>query len=273
MSKTPLDPLDDASFTYNVNSDLNAYQITWFFESKSSLAENNLLQKTYAWNIDYSTRIVKSFWKELWVLLLNTWSDLNRPLQEKYNASSFTWIDIKTFNWTLPSLGNIWNLKVVFNNKESDNIVGTGNNLGRLENIYKQKMQIVMNSCLPWWNGLWIVSAAAPSSLRLNWSLNNFKLCESKISSEIPLNSQILSLSWCLDYTNLWTVTAAAPSNLTLNWNIINLFLCSKTNNTDKIFNNGIVFSTCPNWWTDLWQLKAATPSSLNKSLKICQKN
>ena len=149
FSKTPLDPLDNINYTYNVNTNLDAYQVTWFFENSSNIAfENNLISKTYASSVDYSARIVKSFWKELWVLLVNTGSDINRPLQEKYNATSFTWIDVKLFTWTLSDGTNIWNLTAKFNNKSWDNLSWTWDTLSRLENIYKQKIKILIYNTL-----------------------------------------------------------------------------------------------------------------------------
>lgn len=281
FSKTPLDPLDNINYTYNVNTNLDAYQITWFFENSSNIAfENKLISKTYASSVDYSARIVKSFWKELWVLLINTGSDINRPLQEKYNTISFTWIDVKTYTWSLSDWTNIWDLKVVFNNKETDNITGTWINLIRLENIYKQKMQVVMMNCPSWWNDLWVAPSWSQSKCTNDWiNFSDCHICEANNNSIMPSNTLILTKTWTCNNSNfidigypIWSWWQAVKCD-----SVNRCMMCKSINNSTFLPWMVVLMQSCPTSWLDLWYTinsGAQMTKCLNWSYcKICQKN
>lgn len=137
FNKTPIDPLDNWNYTYSTNFNKNMYQWVWFLENTSSLTfENSLIGKTYASNRDYSKRILKTFWKELGILLINTWSDINRPLSELYNEVSFTGIDITSFTWTLSNGVNIWELKAILSDTASENMSSIILNKSTLWRVY-----------------------------------------------------------------------------------------------------------------------------------------
>lgn len=276
------DPLDNSYYTYLVNSDLNYYQVSGFLESSPITAfENNSILDTYASNTDYSNRTIKSFWNELWILLINTWSDINRPLQEKYNSTTFTWIDIKLFTWTLSNWNNIWELKAVFNNKVDDNIVWTWSNLIRLENIYKQKMQILMTSCPNGWNELWLFWwrfwLSSNITTNLSWVNQNYKVCEwdNFISS-----SQIVMTNCPNAWNDLWLFWRKAwTTNITTYMSGItqNYKVCEWNSFVSL---SQIVMTNCPIWWNDLWLFwwKAWTTigitnlSWVTQNYKICEK-
>lgn len=67
----------------------------------NNITLNDINLNTYASSSDYSNRNIKTIWDQMWILLLNTWSDINRPLQEKYDVNTFTWIDIYSYTWTV----------------------------------------------------------------------------------------------------------------------------------------------------------------------------
>lgn len=57
-------------------------------------------------NIDYSLRIPASKGDELGILLGNSGSDTNRPLQELYNTSSFTGVNVQTYSGSIKAMLN-----------------------------------------------------------------------------------------------------------------------------------------------------------------------
>jgi len=238
MPNTPLDPLDKKYFTYVSNSDLSAYQIVWFFENQWTSLN------------DISSRNIISFGNELWALFLTNWINSNKPIQEIYDQNSFTWIDIKNFNWILTNWENIGDLKAIFNNNFDNNIVWTWWVLSTLENSFKNKMQIFMQwTCTNWWKNLnWFLTAAkTPLS-------PNFSLCE---GMSFPINMEIISSecnNWLKESIN--SNIKAGNTNITfkdINSTILNYEICYW--NSFNI-NNTIFMSYCPIWWEKINDIK-----------------
>lgn len=96
FSKTPTDPYDGNKYIYSVNATKNKYQIMWFLETSDYVS---LLSSTYA-ATDYFTRIPKTLWDSLWILLDSS----NNPI-------SWASIDIEKYNWLV--------LKAIFDDKYS----------------------------------------------------------------------------------------------------------------------------------------------------------
>jgi hypothetical protein len=66
MDKIPLDPLDKSRYSYLVNSDQTSYQLIGYLENGSPIVFNSgIIPEAHAANIDYSTRALKSYGKEL----------------------------------------------------------------------------------------------------------------------------------------------------------------------------------------------------------------
>lgn len=190
MDKIPLDPLDKSRYPYLVNYGQTDFQLIWYLENSSPIAfDSGIVPQAYAANIDYSTRTLKSYGKELWFLFVNTGSNANIPLHELRNELSFTGVDIKTYTWVLSNGENIWDLKAVFNNKIDDNIVWTGSILIRLENIYWWLSKLVMDWCPTWWKDLWNSSWLGTASVVYSWGISTWR------STKICETNKILSIS------------------------------------------------------------------------------
>lgn len=243
ISNTPIDPLDKTYYTYTTNVALTGYQLLVFLET--GWQTNLWLKEVHAWEIDYSTRKLKSFWNQLWTLLFTTWSDVNRPMQEAYNASNFTSIDVKTFTWTLSNGQIVWSIKAVINNIES--LTWTWAELSRLKNIYKWVMQVVMAECPSWWNYLWEVVSWRDAS-QCNW--NTCKVCESNLTNLQSWSKVVMSScpSWW-DY--LWDVSWRDPYQCS--WETCKI---CESNWTNFLSWSKVVMSSCPSWWNYLWDVK-----------------
>ncbi len=295
FNKTPIDPLDSWNYTYSTNLNQNMYQWVWFLENTSSLTfENSLIGKTYASNRDYSKRILKTFWKELGILLINTWSDINRPLSELYNEVSFTGIDITSFTWTLSNGENIWELKAILSDTASDNIIGTWSVLSWLKIRYGGYIEILMPSCPSGWNvssknSTWTWSWSATCWNATDW-FTACKICSaSNDTYTIPSWTEILMPScpsgWSISTKNsTWTWPWSATC-----WNATDWFtackVCSANNDIYTIPSwTEILMSSCPAGWSVSTKNSIAalgSPGSVTcwnatdwfKLCKICEKN
>jgi len=86
------DPLNTNIYTtYATNINRNKLQLMVFLESAQNIVwYSTIIEKSIAdfW-IDYSKRTSFTRWDEIWVILWNTWVNLNQPIQE-----TWTWIDV-----------------------------------------------------------------------------------------------------------------------------------------------------------------------------------
>lgn len=198
MSKVPLDPLDSTKITYLVNNLKTNYQLLTFLETSDTITMFNNVNKVFADNIDYTSRVPKTFWSEMWIILLNTGSNINRPLQE-FKSVSFTWIDIKTYTWSV-GWNNFWNLKVIL--KTNDELVWTWKTISIISDLYNYKKvnipawtKLIMSWCPSWWNKLWNMNDA-DLNIYFTWSLwLTWSLCESK-DEILPVWSKV-AMSFC----------------------------------------------------------------------------
>jgi prepilin-type N-terminal cleavage/methylation domain-containing protein len=107
FSNTPIDPLDNKNYIYSTNAQKNKFEIMWFLESNNDIA---FLNQAYA---DNSTRIPKTKWNNIWIILdtnnnpittnvdvENTSSWLIIYLSDNYKLE-WTWSIIK---WMISSL-------------------------------------------------------------------------------------------------------------------------------------------------------------------------
>lgn len=266
MNKTPSDPLDSLKYTYNLNKDWNMYQITSLFEKKSQVALlPNFISKTYASGIDYSQRIITTFWNQLWVLFVSTGSNMNTPLHQLRKETTFTGIDIQSFVGNLSDGTNIWNLKAVFNNNSQENKEWTWNVLWILKSTYTQKISIITTKCENGWIEKWEFSAIDGSNFAMVTD-QPYKICEWNNFSEELIT---ISPNNCRNGGNLqmW-LQDGGWSDMILN---NNYHICK-----------GDIYSwiqivmpwECSIWWSEKWQMMmmdaAWTSTSLN--YKICEK-
>lgn len=269
MPDSPLDPLDKNYFTYVSNADLSAYQIVWFFENQWTSLN------------DISSRNIQSFGNELWALFLTNWINSNKPLQEIYDQNSFTWIDIKNFNWILTNWENVGNLKAIFNNNFDNNIVWTWWTLSNLENSFKNKMQILMQShCPSWWKNLgelFIKTWALKLWLYIETKKEKLYVCEWNI---FPINNNIIMHECNNNSNNIWELKIkswALPVYTKIN-NVNYTFYSCNLNYFSK--SHEVIMTYCPFWWEDLWEIKPynwvlASKMLLDntpQSFKLCKK-
>lgn len=194
MNKTPVDSLDWKKITYSINSYQNAYQLLTFLENRENitLKSKSIIKQTYSSTLN--ARYPKIIWNDLWILLWATWSYLNTPIQELKSAS-FTWIDVKTYTWTL-WWNNIWILKAVFS-KESYTISWTWQKLSILDSSYRNKVSTLMSSCSNWWTQDWTINFDDGASWVNVWDFWN-KVCEWNNDWKIPIwNSIVVANSSC----------------------------------------------------------------------------
>lgn len=232
ISKTPTDPLDGLKLTYAVNDWQLSYQLLTFLESNNTISLWNFSYEIYANNIDYANRIPKTILKELWILLWGSWSDLNRPIQEFKNIS-FTWIDVKTYNWTIGWF-NKWNLKAIFN--WNDIIIWKSENLYRLWNFYRWKYQVLMKECSSWWGKIWQVLGPPSTATKCDWI--KCSICEKSITSTIDDWLELaMPNTWCSTW---WSLVS----------NSVRLYIC-KANIWTTSFKtwDKVIMESCPNWW------------------------
>ena len=96
------DPLDDSNYTYRINWTKTTYQVMWFLEDWTEIANNplaplsggiaSLVANTYA--ADLTNRFPRTKWKTLWILLEQV---TNKPLNQIE-----TWtVDLRTNTWTI----------------------------------------------------------------------------------------------------------------------------------------------------------------------------
>jgi prepilin-type N-terminal cleavage/methylation domain-containing protein len=114
------DPLDNQYYTYTTNLAQSKYQILGLLEDSGnpSLALNEIPGVETAYAAAYTTRYPLSKWASLGILI-GTGTTLNQPIQESYNAGSFTGVDV---------VNTISTYSVLFASK--DTLSGTGFTLG-----------------------------------------------------------------------------------------------------------------------------------------------
>jgi prepilin-type N-terminal cleavage/methylation domain-containing protein len=127
------DPLDLNYYTYSTNANKTKYQLLWFLEWGVSKSE--ILWKSYA--IDYSNRFITTRWSDIWILLWNSWTILNQPIQENWSWS----IDLKT---------TIWNYKVNFTSW--DTITWSWNQILTIMSIYDKTISNLDDSLVWYWD-------------------------------------------------------------------------------------------------------------------------
>ena len=93
---TAQDPLDKKFYTYATNAQSTKYQVLSLLENSSTLATTksssiSLIDQAYA---GYETRTPLTRGSSLGILLSSTGASLNQPVQELYNAGSFTGVDL-----------------------------------------------------------------------------------------------------------------------------------------------------------------------------------
>ncbi len=268
FSNTPVDVWDKNFFTYSTNLNRNLFQVGWYLEKP----QTTFLQKTYASNLDYSKRYFTSVGSQLWILLVNTWSEINKPLQKLRNETSFTGIELKTFTWTLPNWVNVWELKVVFDTNPANDMVGTGSTLVKIESSFTQKIRLIMPwTCTNWWTEVGKLS---------NWSTNlwdgivfdqDYKICEGDLSHRV----KTIVPETCNGLTDLWNL----PVRSTNVWDSIvfdqvykicegNIIMWIKT----------LIPERCWVWWTEVgklsnWSTNVWDSIVFDQVYKICQKN
>jgi len=292
FNKTPIDPLDSWNYTYSTNLNQNMYQWVWFLENSSNLTfENNLITNTYASSIDYSKRILKTFWKELGILLINTWSNINKPLNELYNEVSFTGINISSFTWTLSNGVNIWELKVAFNDTPSDNIVGTWAVLSWLKIRYGWYIEMVMTSCPAGWSVSTINSIPWNGGESAYCWANSCKICSANNDMyTIPSWTEIVMPScpagWSVSTTNSipWSGGGSVLCLNTTDWSS-SCKICSANDDMYVIPSwTEIVMPSCPAGWSvsttnsitttsTPWRAYCWNATDWFTSCKICKKN
>jgi len=250
------DPLDETYYTYNTNSNLTKYQITWFLENSENISYDEKL-----WNnanaIDYTNRYLYTKWNEIWIILNSTTGE---PINK-------WWVNIDVVNTT-----NTY--KVNFSS--TDSVSGTWITLARLENIYKWVVQIVMDTCPTGWTDNWVITYYDSLGGGSPVSTPELRVCRN---------------SWQI--FNIWTTVAmtTCPTGWTDNWIITyydslgggspvstpELRTCK---NLWKQINSWdvIVMTTCPSGWTDNWVITYydsigwGSPVS-TPELRTCKKN
>lgn len=268
MNKKPSDPLDDIAYTYNLNKAWNMYQITSFFEKDSQFALfPNIISKTYASGIDYSQRIIRTFWNQLWVLFVSTGNNMNTPLHQLRNETTFTGIEIQNFAGSLINGTNIWKLKVVFNNNTQENKEWMWDVLWVLKSTYTQKISILTTKCVKGWIEKWTFSLV---DINNNQMVTNqiYTICEwNNFLEELTL----ISPNNCKNGGNSKMLIAD------LSWNDVVL-------NYDYNICEGNIYSgiqivmpwECSIWWIEKWKMEGADASwndvILNYDYKICEK-
>lgn len=248
FSKIPVDPDDWSKYIYSVNKLKNKFQVLWYLE-KSDYAMN--LNNTYASN--YSSRIPKTFWDDLWIILDN-------------NNNTISWNSVDITNQT-------WNFKVIFNGNEE--LVWTWVILKWLKSTYESwklswwfydpncdlpdvvvwdQVWAWCNSTLWYWAEWWQLDSDIWTN-NYNWVIQ---------SSAVPY--------WCYDYkwANLNTVsycqkwTWSMMSNAKeINWSWANWTSWVVNNIWWKFYSWSSLETNCK-WWDFLWtsnNSKCACPS------------
>lgn len=263
INKLPIDPLDEFRFTYSVNKARTLYQGITYLEVSE---EFSFVLKTYAENSQYENRIPKTFGNELWVLLWNSWANINRPLQE-LKSESFTGIDIKNSE---SIINDFWELKVIFNNNIDENITSTWADLWKLENMYQWIFEYIFTeNCPIWWTNNWEVSILAWG--RPGTITPTLHICKHQTEVPPPWTKIIMPIcpTW---WNNNWGVNiSAAGRPATLN---TTLNICEKQIETIPAWTK-IIMTGCPIWWSNNWKVNILAwgrPATLNTTLDICQK-
>src|ERR1035437_3402220 len=103
------DPLDKKYYTYSTSADYKKYQLLALMEdSSTNVAMSNTIIDTAFAGYDTRTPVTKG--NIVGILLGNSGTTLNQPVQENYNVGSFTGVDVVN-----TSSGYI----VVFGNRKS----------------------------------------------------------------------------------------------------------------------------------------------------------
>lgn len=135
MSDTK-DPLDGTYYTYTINADNTKYQILSLMEDSSTKLTNVpvLIPQAFA---GYETRTPSVKGDTLGILLGSTGSTMNQPIQELYNAGSFTGVEFMTNNVEYTA---------VFDEKSK--VSGTGARLSEALLIYNKSLASVFDQSL-----------------------------------------------------------------------------------------------------------------------------
>lgn len=285
-----VDPLDNSYYTYSVNVQRNLHQEVWFLEKNDWYA---FVSKGYAESTDYSQRYPKTFWDSLWVLLWNTWSYKNLPIQLLKSEVSFTWIDIGIFTGTLSNGVNVWWLSWYL--WDGTTIHGTGNILVNLETNYFWEMNVISTKCA-WWSEISkeYVIAGGPAmaqydfiDLSFTWitlSICDIKKWNFELWKNINVLMPVCSPWWSLSdkYSISWWPWAAICGNATDGFTSCKICVPDAWTVSFHSWDE-VVMPSCPTGWSVspiniTWSWPGSIGCKRNESwstlsCKICRKN
>lgn len=211
FSKIPVDPDDWSKYVYSVNKLKNKFQVLWYLEKSDYVLT---LNKTYALN--YSNRIPKTFWDDLWIILDS-------------NNNSIGWPSIDITNKT-------WDFKVIFNGSEE--LAWTWIILKWLKSTYeswKLSWQFYDPNCdLPdvvIWNQVW---AWCNSTL---WN-----------GIEWPSNGTCRNYSWTITATDCSNTEYMASNKKEKSWSVASWVNWTVDNIWGKFYTWNNSSSACNNW-------------------------
>ncbi|EKE28846.1 MAG: LamG protein [uncultured bacterium (gcode 4)] len=245
------DPLDWTTYTYLINSGQNKFQIMWFLEDWNNAALSFVPFKWNEANADassYSGRYVYSKWDTLGILLD---SQDKSPLQSKYNASSFTWVDI---------VNTTSNLIVQFSNK--DYISWSWSNLVAIKQTYatQRDISLVWSWDMETWLPNWTLAD-------LSWNWNNWTASWWIILWWTNWKySKATYFDWINDIFNAWSwnnlnitnaLTLYAWVNINKSWDF--KLISKSPSNTDWKFQLWTIVANKASFW-----IKSTTWNSVN---------
>lgn len=261
MNTLPIDPLDNARFTYTVNKAKALYQGVMYLESSENIS---FLPTTYAESINYTSRFIKTFWNQLWILLSNSWANINKPLQE-LKSSSFTGIDIQSPT----QINAIWEIKVIFNNNRDDDIFSNLSSLWKVTNNYQWMVEYIMAwNCASWWNDVGLISGTTGGD---PIQLSPLRICQNKTENITIWAKLIMPTcpSWWAN--NAWVEAYYWSDNIDIN---PTLRICENNWGAINIWSK-VVMPACPNWWIDAGWVNISYQSediTMNTALRVCEK-
>lgn len=279
LSSTPTIQWKNTYFVYNTDVQRNFFQIGWFLSNRS-----NYFSQTHADGEDKST--FYTLWNQLGILFTQTWGSLS-PLSH-LKSESFTWIDVKIFSWILSDNREVWALKVIFDNNQENDLVGTGNILENLETDYFQEFDILSPVCGEYYSISNIYSIDPWQwSFWFTWGISiggNVSVCKSDLFGANILHPDI-AMSECLNAwepSSLYTVANGQYKwDCERNW-WGEFFVCQvcTPKGTATTFQtwDEVVMPFCPVWWepsgeTWIWQWSIVCASKIWwGKCKVCKK-
>ncbi len=266
FSTLPLDPYDHQKITYWVNVHQNKYQWTLFLEHPLAYSHHSLFSNTLANNPDYSKRYIKTFGDKIGILLWNSGSYFNTPLQIFRNEESFTGLELKDYSWLVWQENfELWELQVVISDDEI--LVGTGEVVSEIHALLMTTQQILVKTqCPAWWIEMPEAFAAwwrAGTCDGWAWSC---KVCQWKLWNHLPIWTSIAALSCQNGWEEIWIVSWA--------WRATNAVICQIGNNNAFLPWTQLTMTSCPAWWEEINIITAWwRPATCNgMRCKVCEK-